>query len=102
MTDIDQATAESITRQFAEGNDRMTRIEGDVAAVRLELKANTEATQAVAASTAELVELFTAMKGALKVLNWIGSLARPMAYIVAFGSACVGLWAAIKTGIHPK
>lgn len=106
---IDQATAEQIGRQFAEGNDRMTRIEGDVAAVRAELKANTEATQAVAASTeavaastAELVEMFQAMKGAFKVFNMIGSFAKPMAYVIGLATACVGMWAAIKTGIHPK
>ncbi|MDP4076261.1 hypothetical protein [Acidovorax sp. A1169] len=99
---IDQATAESIARQFTEGADRMTRIEDDLSSVRAELKTNTEATQAVASNTAELVEMFQAMKGAFKVFNWIGSLAKPMAYVIGLGTAIVGMWAAIKTGIHPK
>ena len=101
MTDIDHLTAEAIKREFAEGSDRMGRIEGDVAAVRAELKANTEATQAVAASTAELVEMFQAMKGAFKVFNMIGSFAKPMAYVIGLATACVGMWAAIKAGINP-
>lgn len=100
-TQMDQLTAESITREFAAGADRMTRIEDDLSSVRAELKTNTIATQAVATNTAELVEMFQAMKGAFKVFNWIGSLAKPMAYVIGLGTAVVGLWAAIKSGINP-
>lgn len=89
-------TVRSINQRLEAGDARMTRIEDDVAAVRSDLQANTIATQAVASNTAELVEMFQAMKGALKVLNWIGSWAKPMAYIVAFGTAAVGFWTAIK------
>lgn len=67
----------------------MTRIEDGLAA-------NTAATEAIRDSTAELVEVFRAMQGALKVLDWLGRLARPMSYIVALAAAGVGLWSAIK------
>ena len=45
---------------------------------------------------AEMLEFFTAMKGAFKVLNWVGKVAKPLAAIVMLGGACVGFWTAIK------
>ena len=65
-------TAKTISARFDDGDARMGRIETDVTAVRAELAANTRATQSVADSAAELVDFFRAMKGAMKVLNWIG------------------------------
>jgi hypothetical protein len=47
---------------------------------------------------AELLEFFTAMKGAFKVLNWVGKVAKPLAAIVMLGGACVAFWTAIKGG----
>ena len=38
------------------------------------------------------------MKGAFKVLNWVGKVAKPLAAIVMLGGACVGFWTAIKGG----
>ncbi len=93
---VPPSTVRGINHRLDEGDARMTRIEGDVAAVRSDLKANTEATQAVATNTAELVEMFQAMKGALKVLNWIGSWAKPLAYVIGLGTAALGFWTAIK------
>lgn len=93
---VPPSTVRGINQRLDEGDARMTRIEGDVAAVRSDLKANTAATQAVATNTAELVEMFQAMKGALKVLNWIGSWAKPLAYVIGLGTAALGFWTAVK------
>jgi hypothetical protein len=38
------------------------------------------------------------MKGAFKVLNWLGKLARPMAAIVALGVALAAAWNAARGG----
>lgn len=88
-TEIHPLTVQDIRRQLSDGAERMTRIEDGLAA-------NTAATEAIRVSTAELVEVFRAMQGAFKVLNWLGRLARPMSYIVALAAAGVGLWSAIK------
>lgn len=100
---VPPSTVRSINQRLDEGDARMGRIEGDVgdvradiAAVRKDLETNTKATQAVATNTAELVEMFQAMKGALKVLNWIGSWAKPLAYVIGLGTAALGFWTAIK------
>lgn len=58
----------------------------------------TQLTQKVVTQTAELIEFFDAMKGAFKVLNWLGKLAKPMAAIAALGVALAGLLASAKGG----
>lgn len=83
--------APSITARLDAGDARMTRIEQDLAE-------NTLATQEVAANTSELVSILNALKGAFKVLEFIGKLAKPIGYIVSLGAAVAGVWVAIKTG----
>ena len=90
------AAAKTISARFDDGDARMERIENDVASVRAELEANTKATQSVADSTAELVDFFRAMRGAMKVLNWIGKLARPLGAIVGLGAAVLAAVGAAK------
>lgn len=86
------AIGEHLTKvddQMSAGDERMTRIED-------ELAANTKATQSVADNTRELVELFLAMKGAFKVLHWLGKLAKPMAAVAGLGASAVAFWNALK------
>ena len=85
---VEPATARSIGEQLDAGDARMTRIEADLAALRAQI--------------AELLEYLNAVRGALKVLNWLGKLAKPLGYIVAFGAACVSFWAAVKNGVSAK
>lgn len=73
------------------GKKRLDRLED-------ELTENTRLTQKVVTQTAELIAFFDAMKGAFKVLNWLGKLAKPMAAIAALGVALAGLWASAKGG----
>jgi hypothetical protein len=86
----------SFTARLDAGDQRMGRIEGDVAAVREELAANTEATRQVAANTADLVEFFQAVQGAFKVLNVIAKLAKPLGAIATATAAGLGVWSAVK------
>ncbi|EJE53777.1 hypothetical protein PMI14_01328 [Acidovorax sp. CF316] len=107
---VQPAVVRSIFEQLDEGEARMGRIEGDVgdvradlAAVRRDLEANTKATQATAQatqelgkSTADLVDFLQALKGMFKVLDWLGRMAKPIASILALGSAALALYAAWK------
>lgn len=86
---VDATTAGTLRERLDAGDARMTRIEGG-------LEANTKLTQQLASNTAEIVEFFAAMKGALKVLNWIGKLARPLSAIAALAAATLAAWAAMK------
>ena len=81
--------AMTLNERLIEGDKRMARIEGDLAQTRDELHALRE-------QLGEMLEFLQAMRGALKVLNWLGKLAKPMAYIVGLVTACVSFWAALK------
>lgn len=78
-------------RRFAEGSETMRKLaEG--------LAENTESTKRTETNTAELVSMFLAFKGAFKVFDMIGSLAKPLGYIVMCASAIWGAIILVKTG----
>jgi hypothetical protein len=86
---------ESIDKRLDDGAHAM---EG----MRVDMDENTRATAEVKKDTAELVELLHSVKGAFKVLGWIGAAARPIGFIAAAAVACLGLWTASKGGHQIK
>lgn len=70
--------------------------------LRADVDNNTKATADVKKDTAELVELLHSVKGAFKVLGWIGAASKPIGFIAAAAVAVTGLWTSIKLGIHIK
>ena len=86
--------AHQVNERFDKGSERMAAIEQELGKTRQELG---ELKQQLA----DLLEFFTAMKGAFKVLNWLGKLARPAATIVGLGVALAAAWNAVR-GIYPK
>lgn len=85
---------ENLRESLRSGDERMTRIEDNATTLREDMAENTKATKLVADNTAELVEIFESFKGAIKVLNWLGKLAKPMAYIASLFTALMGAWVA--------
>lgn len=85
-----------INERLDKGSERMSAIERDLKAVAHGLHQDRQELQELKQQLAEMLEFFTAMKGAFKVLNWVGKIAKPLAAIVMLGGACVGFWAAIK------
>lgn len=77
-------------------HDRLDASDRRMKAIEDGLRANTEITRRVDDSTRELVEAFGAMQGAMKVLGWIGKLAKPVGVIVAAAAAVVSFWATLK------
>ncbi|MGB4061869.1 MAG: hypothetical protein WBK26_16820 [Burkholderiaceae bacterium] len=59
--------------------------------LRLDLDENTRATH-------EMLDLLNSVKGAFRVLGWIGALAKPLGAIAMLCAACLGLWSSIKGG----
>lgn len=86
-----QLPVSAIAQRLIEGDQRMNNIEISVAATR-------EDQQEMRQQMADMLEFFTAMQGAFKVLNWIGALARPMAAIIGLCVASAGAWTAIRGG----
>lgn len=100
---------QDVANALSEGDKRMNSLSDEITAVKLEqaefrhlLKENTNATKAIKADTAELLEAFHSFKGAMKVLEWIGKAAKPLGYIVGACASVTAFWAAMKSGVTPK
>ena len=89
--ELPAVTRQQINERLDKGSERMAAIERDLKAVTQQLQERNQ-------QLAEMLEFFSAMKGAFKVLNWVGKVAKPLAAIVMLGGACVGFWTAIKGG----
>lgn len=59
------------------------------------LKSNTEMTEAVHKNTQGLVEAWTAIGGGLRVLGWLGSVAKWVGVIAGMVGALSGAWYAV-------
>lgn len=79
--------------RLKDDGERMARMEQS-------LIENTTSTKAIETNTKDLVDAFSNLQAALKVLNWIGKLAKPLGYIVAFAAATLTFYQALKSG-HP-
>jgi hypothetical protein len=86
---------EEVQKRLDDGDTRMGRIEQN-------LTDNTNATARIEANTSDLVEAFANLKGAFKVLNWIGKFAKPLGYIAGLAAAVVSLYTAFKAGTTIK
>ena len=100
---------QDVARALDHGDKRMNTLTAEITAVKLEqaefrnlLKENTDATNAIKADTAELLEAFRSFKGAMKVLEWIGKAAKPLGYIAGFCASMYAFWTAVKSGVTPK
>ena len=89
--ELPATTRLQLNERLDKGSERMAAIERDLKAVTQQLHERNQ-------QLADLLEFFTAMKGAFKVLNWVGKVAKPLAAIVMLGGACVGFWTAVKGG----
>lgn len=74
------------------GQERMDRMESNIAANTKAIEDNTAAQQAHAEATKEVLEAFNAMKGGFKVLETIGKGAKIIGGIALAFSALVGAY----------
>ena len=98
-----------VARELRAGDKRMDDIVKTVSAIQLEqasakvlLAENTETIKEIKTDTADMLEVFESWKGAMRVMEMIGKLAKPLGYIVGFGASVAAFWAAMKSGINPK
>ena len=82
---------DKVDRRLEDGDNRMqTMADG--------LDENTRATQAIKADTEELVDLLHSVKGALKMLDMLARLARPLGFLAAAGASFYAFYVALKGG----
>ena len=63
--------------------------------------ARAQAIDKLVKETGDLLEFFTAMRGAFKVLHWVGKLAKPVGMIAAATAAVMTAWSQVKGGGPP-
>jgi hypothetical protein len=64
--------------------------------IETKIDVNSAAIVRLEQSTAGIVELMTSFAGAMKTIEGIGKVLRPLTWIIGFASAVVGLWAALR------
>ena len=80
----------------------VSQIQAEQASAKVLLAANTETIAQIKTDTAEMLGVFESWKGAMKVMEMIGKLAKPLGYIVGFGASVAAFWAAMKSVVNPK
>lgn len=78
--------------------EKISAIEREQCLINEKLKASTEVIDNVQANTKEMLVVFESWKGAMKVLEWIGKIAKPLIYIVGLGTAVFTAYTSLKTG----
>ncbi|MFZ5520475.1 MAG: hypothetical protein ACOZD0_04645 [Pseudomonadota bacterium] len=89
QANVEPPSAAALHRMYLELAQRVGKVE-------CLLDENNRVTCQVHRDTRDLVEAFGNLKGGLRVLEGMGKLARPVAYIGAAVSAVLGVWAAWK------
>lgn len=64
--------------------------------IEADLKANTDSTKKLETNTAELVETFTALKGGLTVMGWLGKISEKLLWLGIPGAFLLYSWTAFK------
>ena len=98
-----------VAKELRAGDKRMdeivktvSQIQAEQASAKVLLAANTETIAQIKTDTAEMLGVFESWKGAMKVMEMVGKLAKPLGYIVGFGASMAAFWAAMKSGVNPK
>ncbi len=73
---------------------RVVSMEGSLQENTAATQRNTEAIEAVRSNTQDIVDTFQALAGGFKVLQGLGKLAKPLAYIVGLVSAGITAYSA--------
>ncbi len=98
-----------VAQELREEDKRIDEIVATVAIIQAEqasakvlLAENTETIKQIKTDTADMLDVFESWKGAMKSLELIGKLAKPLGYIVGLGASIAALWAAMESGVQPK
>ena len=98
-----------VANELRAGERRMDEIVNTVAQIQTEqasakvlLAANTETIAQIKTDTAEMLSVFESWKGAMRAMEMLGKLAKPLGYIVGLGASMAAFWVALKSGISPK
>lgn len=89
-------------KQYEELQARLALLEAKNEELSQRLDENTQETRLIREDTSKLVLILESWHGAIRVLEGIGRIFRPLGYIALFCSGVAGAVAAIKNGVVPK
>ena len=95
----EQASAKTL---LAANTETIAQIQAEQASAKVLRAANAATIEQIKTDTAEMLGVFESWKGAMKVMEMIGKLAKPLGYIVGLGASMAAFWVAMKSGINPK
>ena len=91
-----------VAAELREGDRRMDTLTAEVAALKAKMDEHGPQITAIKTDTAEMLAVFQSWRGAMRVIDMIGKLAKPLGYIVGLLASVAALWAAAKTGMGFK
>lgn len=101
----DETWRDYVSRELRDQDAKLADVKTELAVLKAQttdfgdlLEKNTNATTKISADTKEMLELFQSWKGAMKVLESIGRIAKPVSAISALGVSLVGWYYAWRHG----
>lgn len=98
-----------IAGEMREADKRMDKLVEDMAELKAAqsktsamLAENVQAVASIKADTADMLATFESWRGAMRTLEMIGKLAKPVSYIVGLLASIAAFYTAMKSGIGTK
>lgn len=89
-------------RRMDELHDRIRNLEEQQASLQASVREAAASVHGLNGSIKEMLDVFASWKGAMKTLEMLGRVARPMAWIIGLGTSAVALYTAIRAGVGPQ
>ena len=81
-----------IEKEIVKHGEQLGQVQKGLAQLEESTEKNTQAIERMSSETSELLEMFKSFKGAFRVLEYVGKLAKPIAAIVGLVAAGLALW----------
>lgn len=91
-----------MAEKVCEHMERIERLEAQSKVLTEQLAENTADTKQAKENTGQIIEIIQSWQGAIRVLEAIGRVFRPLGFIAIALSAFAGLIISVKNGISPK
>lgn len=92
MDPIHEERLMCIEEEIVRHGEQLGRVQTGLANLEEATEKNTQAIERMSSETSELLEMFKSFKGAFRVLEYVGKLAKPIAAILGLLAAAVAMW----------
>lgn len=92
MDPIHEERLMCIEEEIVRHGEQLGQVQTGLAKLEEATEKNTQAIERMSSETSELLEMFKSFKGAFRVLEYVGKLAKPIAAILGLLAAAVAMW----------